>query len=341
MRLFTFVLTCCVVSLLAVASALLYSPNLVSAQAGTWSPLEPAGEPTSTYWVLGGISDSRQVLVAASAGVDGDYASFFISRDAGQSWEEVYPSNDNPSPVWDSVAMSSTGQIIIVGGRHGLIYISTDTGASWNQSTVGVNYGYMSVAISNDGQVMLAGDSESGEGKLYLSTNAGASWSVANPTGNPEDAQYHAVSVSGDGQTMLAHQGDQNGGNSAVYRSQDGGETWETVGFGGTGVGSTAISQDGQIMLVGQVTGDSFNRAYISQDGGENWTDIGFAVQAGGQWQVSLSDSGRNALILSDNFGNGFYAYYSENFGESWEVIDLEELFDEIERIRAISTSGD
>lgn len=313
----------------------------VAAQEGEWSQLEPAGDPISTTWGFAAISDTREVLVAASTGVDGDSARFFISRDSGGTWEEVVPGDTPGSAEWFSVAMSANGQIILAGGRDGQVYLSTDTGETWDEFPVGSNNSRMSVAMSDDGQTMLAGESGAGDGKAHLSTNSGGDWTEISPTGNPSDEQYRGASVSGDGQTMLIHQGSVNG-TGDLHRSQDGGQSWSLVTpLEDRGIESTAISQDGQVMLIGEITGDSFNQAHMSHDGGDTWTDLELAGEAGHQWYVSLDDSGENALIHSSYSGDDFYVYYTNNSGESWEVVDLDELFEDINSIQIVVTSGD
>ncbi len=327
---------------ISTALVLLYllfnSTTQVFAQSGDWIDLEPQGEPAYSGWTVGAISDTRQVLLAGYRATEGSEGRLFISRNAGATWSESFPLDlETTSDVsWHQAAMSGTGQIILLAGSmfNGsqtvkVLNLSTDTGQTWTEITSLSQESSnrpTSVAVSESGQIMLVGNILSDD-KLYLSTNAGVDWSAVEPSGNPSDTDWRGVSISGDGQTMLASQGAfPSGGNTQLYRSQDGGLNWTPVAPSSSlpyGAASTAISQDGQVMLAGQCSAESPNEVYISTDGGESWLDADVTTMFGQCFQVSLSDDGQFSLIVSNNSGDPFALLYSEDYGASWSETEI------------------
>lgn len=331
----------------------LCSPTGVQAQAGEWFALEPQGEPAYSGWRIGAISDTRQVMIAGYTATEGSEGRLFISRSAGEDWTEIFPRDlETTGDVgWSQVAMSATGQIILLQGRallgttRKLLYISTDTGETWTEIVAlsqDLDQKSTSLAVSGSGQIMLIGNIKDDD-KLYRSTDTGSNWTVMNPSGNPSDVDWRGVSISGDGQTMLAAQGSTGGGGGGVlYRSTDGGENWTLVlptgGESYDGASSTAISQNGEVMIIGQCTAENNNRVFISLDGGDSWQDAGVQTVFGDCWQVSLSDDGQHALIASNYSGDPRVLLFSEDFGESWDDAEVDFPSD---NFQGIATSGD
>lgn len=328
-------------------------PAWAQAQDGEWFALEPQGEPAYSGWGTAAISDTREVIIAGYISTEGSEGRLFISRNAGEDWTEIFPRDlETTTDVgWQKVAMSATGQVILLQGKallgstRKLLYISTDTGETWTEVVAlsqDLDQQSTSLAVSGSGQVMLIGNIKD-DGKLYRSTDGGENWSVVNPSGNPSDVDWRGVSISGDGQTMLAAQGSTAGGGGGVlYRSTDGGENWTLVlptgGDSYDGASSTAISQDGEIMIIGQCTAENNNRVYVSLDGGDSWQDAGVQTVFGDCWQVSLSDDGQRALIASNLSNDSHTLLYSEDFGQSWDEAEVDFPSD---RFSGIATSGD
>ena len=77
------------------------------------------------------------------------------------------------------IATSSDGQTILLGSKTSLFF-STDGGLTWSSPTGIQSQGWESVAVSGNGEVMLAGAPQSlgTNGNVYLSTDHGIHWSV-------------------------------------------------------------------------------------------------------------------------------------------------------------------
>ena len=80
----------------------------------------------------------------------------------------------------------------------------------------------------------------------------------------------------------------------SVYRTTDGGDTWEFV-YGTDFVGSLAISpQFASDQTI--IAGTNEQAARISKDGGDNWTKLG-------EWPSSISDRGAALqVVLPPNY---------------------------------------
>jgi hypothetical protein len=107
------------------------------------------------------------------------------------------------------LAVSHDGSIIIIGqGEHqpwgytynGNLYISTDTGASFNIRNPNGTKDYQCVAIDDGGDLIVA--VEYG-GRVWKTTNLGVNWTEIYPTGVAEDKNWYSLAVSPDGQHIL------------------------------------------------------------------------------------------------------------------------------------------
>jgi hypothetical protein len=168
-------------------------------------------------------------IIAAVASATPPSGSVYISTNAGSIWTQAN-TNSPASNNWNTVTISADGSRLVAGSfpyflfdSHnnfigeipGLIYSSTNLGATWSSNNVPDN-GWASIASSANGRTLVAGINIGG---VYTSTNFGATWSkVPNLTNN---AWISDVS-SADG-NKLAIASDFNngtGGYGGIYTSQ-------------------------------------------------------------------------------------------------------------------------
>ena len=143
----------------------------------------------SAYWKSVSVTNtaSNQTAVAYGGGI---YRSF----DTGTTWYAAGITIDgsaNANTVtprnWQDVAISAeTGGIQVACVNGGYLYISSNTGTTWDSSTVVIdeltpqatNRSWQALALSANGQYGLACvNSTSASGFLYRSTNSGGTWS--------------------------------------------------------------------------------------------------------------------------------------------------------------------
>jgi hypothetical protein len=173
---------------------------------------------------------------------------------------------------------------------------------SWTvPSALAGKAGYSS-ALSNDGTVMLIGESSTG---LYLSTDTGTTFTqVSSPA---VTGTRYAVAVSGDGQKMFAV----NYSDTSVAYSLDGGSTWSLSTNGvAINAGAACMSSDGSVWMTG---GLNSANAYVSTNNGTSWTSIS-SVGTGSWRACALSSNGTKRYFIN----NGTYLWISSNSGTSW-----------------------
>jgi hypothetical protein len=147
---------------------------------------------TSAYWRAISVSNSAAIQTAVAYG-----GSIYRSLDTGATWSNTGITIDGNGSAntatprnWQDIAVSAeTGAVQVTCVSGGYLWVSSDTGASWNSSAVSIdgvgtqttNRAWQSVAVSADGQYGLACvNSTTAVGFLYRSVNTGATWTSSN-----------------------------------------------------------------------------------------------------------------------------------------------------------------
>jgi len=242
--------------------------------------------------------------------------------------------------------------IVYIGAASGGIWKTTDGGLDWEPIFDNVDVasvGSLAVAPS-DPNVIWAGTGETfvirpalaiGNG-VYRSTDAGASWThvglehtgrigriVVDP-GDPDVALACAA-----GHTYKAQP------ERGVFRTEDGGASWEKVLFVDEATGCSDIAIDptnGRILIAamwqiqidtsGLHSGGPGSGVYRSKDGGSTWDELSASGKGlpGGEDHplgkiavaIAQSDSSR-WYVLTEDTSPGFYR--SEDAGDSWKLV--------------------
>jgi hypothetical protein len=241
-----------------------------------------------------------------------------------QNWAPV-PALPTQAIDWNSVAMSSTGQYILVGynsAGYGL-WLSTNYGSNWSQITnAHTNGNYRGMAVSSTGQYMIAATNET-VGKIYFSDSYGTnlSWKQLNLSGTnglptATNSGWIGAAISSTGQYMLLALYS-NPGN--MYLSTNFGVSWSLI----TGVPTSttnyfvpSISATGQYMLITNY----INGSYISNNYGSTWTLLGRTNGLNqtanvGHVNSNMSDNGQY-MAIAGNFSNTIFV--SNNYGVTW-----------------------
>jgi hypothetical protein len=235
-------------------------------------------------------------------------ALFFITTNLllGQSW--TLTSAPNPATNWTSVAMSADGTkwVAVMGFYAGGIYVSTNSGATWDQTAAPSNT-WLSVASSADGSRLIAAASGAPArvpGPIYTSTNYGVSWNQANVPSN----LWVSVAASADGSRLVAASTKWSGSPPStpapIYISADSGATWISNYFGVV-LSYIACSADGNT-LAGCGGG-----LLISTNSGATWTTNGLKA---GATAVAVSADAKTLVV------GGYGLFTSTNSGTTWET---------------------
>jgi hypothetical protein len=162
----------------------------------TWSGSVTATEGNG-YYVDFAFPGLNKIVIACN--FDGPEPAFAFSSNNGQDW------NTTNQGVLDGVNflkdIASDGDSnVIAGSDIGKVFLSTDSGATWDGGTLlGAATQVISVAYGNG--AFYAGTNDNG--KIYRSSNAGASWSLYyNP--NSINASVNALTVDDAGRVVAA-----------------------------------------------------------------------------------------------------------------------------------------
>ena len=255
------------------------------------------------------------------------------------TWEESGPTNI-PGRITDLAVHPSQPSTIYAAAAAGGVFKSTDLGASWTpifdeQGTPGIGAVTIDPTDPNTvyigtGEVNPASDTYEGTG-IYKSTNAGATWTniglpnsyrIGRIVVDPNDNQRIFVAVFG--RTFGGNNPDR-----GLYRSEDGGATWQRMLYVADNVGciDVAIHPDSGVVLAAmweRYAGPN-SALWRSDDHGDTFTKVS---GTGGLPPTSI-DAGRMGvtidplsttcyLLINDGNGNFYGLYKSTDIGVNW-----------------------
>lgn len=250
------------------------------------------------------------------------------------TWSEAGPTNI-PGRITDIAVHPSEPEVIYAASAAGGVFKSTNFGTSW--SAVFDDAGTQSIgaiAIHPDnpdilyvgtGEANGANDTYDGTG-VYKSIDAGATW---NFVGLPESYRIGRIVIDPDrpDTIFVAVQGKLFGTNPerGVYRSQDGGQSWEHLLFvnDSTGCIDIALHPTGVILAatwecwrnpVERRVGGFGSGIWHSGNFGDSWTLLDGAGFPGNGLPLSSSTVGRIGVTI-DPFSNHAYATYCDHPG--------------------------
>jgi photosystem II stability/assembly factor-like uncharacterized protein len=229
----------------------------------------------------------------------------WISKSGGLTWE----------PVFDDEAVASIGAIAINQSNPDIIWVGTGESNVRNSTSIG--------------------------GGIYKSVDGGQSWSLA---GLPDSERIDRIALHPDNPDIVyvAALGTLWGPNEerGVYRTTDGGDSWERILYVDENTGATDIKLDPSnpdrlYAAMWQFrrwpyqfkSGGPGSGIYVSQDGGENWErkteedglpkgELGrtvFAVSPAMPKRLyALVEAKKSALLVSNDAGKSFSAVNEE-----------------------------
>ncbi len=283
---------------------------------------------------------------AAFAQARPDVADFDAARLSGMRYRMIGPARGGR--VTTVTGVNQEPHTFYMGATGGGVWKTTDAGASWHNvsdnSLPTGSIGAMDVADSDPNVVYVGTGSEAirsnvsiGKG-IYKSTDAGRTWRfvglrdggqigaiVVHPT-NP-DIVYAAVL----GNPFA------NSRTRGVYRTRDGGTTWQQMLFLSDSTGAVDIElQPGSPDVVYAsmwhgarrpwtiISGGAEDGIYRSRDGGESWSRLNNGLPTGvvGKSDLAVSAAApmRVYALVEAKVGGGLYR--SDDAGERWSLIN-------------------
>jgi photosystem II stability/assembly factor-like uncharacterized protein len=247
----------------------------------------------------------------------------------------------------DVEAVPDNPAVIFVAGSTGGIFKTTNNGASWepvfDQAGPTLSIGDMAIAPS-DPLIIWAGTGESngeqqaaawGDG-VYRSLDGGERWEHM---GLRDTRFIHRIAIHPQNPDIVfvAATGHRWGPNQerGLYRTQDGGETWEKVLYidEDTGVVEVAMEENGRVLYAaawqrrrhawGNLTGGPRSGIYRSMDGGSTWEKLGGGLPEGilGKIAMAIAPSSPNVVYAAIGDEDGGL-YRSQDRGATWERVN-------------------
>ncbi len=242
-------------------------------------------------------------------------------------------------------AVQNDPRIVYVGSAGGGVWKTKNGGVSfkavfdkYNQciGAVSIDQVHPDTVWVGTGETWVRNTSSAGDG-IYKTTNGGEDWKnmglekterIARIIINPKNPDIVYVAA-------LGHLFDPNE-ERGVYRTNDGGKTWNKILYvdENTGCADLAIDpQDPQILYAAMWdfrrfpysfrSGGPGSGLYISRDGGENWTKVTQGMPKGTLGRIALSVSPVNPAIVYALIESEKSALYRSNDkGKTWEMVN-------------------
>jgi photosystem II stability/assembly factor-like uncharacterized protein len=266
----------------------------------------------------------------------------------GEGWVSKGP--ENIGGRISAVAMHpSDMQTIYAGAASGGIFKTSNTGASWTpifDDELSLSIGDIAIAPSDPDIIWVGtGEANAGGGSMsydgfgiYKSDNAGSAWehvglensgSIGRLVVHPTDPQTCFVAAMGRLFSINPDRG--------IFRTTDGGTTWEKVLYVNDSVGGIDIVMhpthpDTLYAAMWERTRRPDRRnyggpgcgIYRSYDGGDTWIELTNGLPAPstsvGRIGIDIAESNPNILyaIYADNIGYFAGVYRSNNGGDTW-----------------------
>lgn len=239
-----------------------------------------------------------------------------------------------------------------MGSTGGGVFKSEDAGVSWRNITDGqiavASIGAIAVAPSDlnviyvgTGSAEPRGNTSPGRG-VYRSTDAGKTWTMI---GLPNAGQIGRIRVHPDNPDLVyvAALGNLFGRNEerGVFRSSDGGTTWEKVLYvnDSTGVVDIAINPSNPRIMYAtawraqrlpwtMISGSAEGGIYRSKDGGNTWQKLSRGLPTGlfGKAGITVSPANPDRVwaIIEAEGNDAGGVYRSDNGGDAWRHLTSE-----------------
>jgi hypothetical protein len=266
---------------------------------------------TNYYWY--GVASSADGTKLAATVSQPPGVGIYLSTNYGLIWTPT-TTPSGPAGGWGPIVCSADGTKLAA--ANGYIYISTNSGAAWNQSG-SPNEEWTCLASSADGSKLIAAQDP---GYLNISTNFGSNWFI----GTNLEKTWSSVVCSADGSKMAAQY---NGDDAVPWVSTNGGLTWQPAAAVINQGGGLAASATGNILMMIS-RGDLFR----STNWGLGWSA---PVETPGYGTIVCSADGSTALSYDiEGISPGIHS--STDFGANWASNELP-----LESWTALATSSD
>jgi photosystem II stability/assembly factor-like uncharacterized protein len=258
--------------------------------------------------------------VAAVVGVPGDPNVYYAGAASGGVWKSI-DGGTEWKPVFDKMPAQSIGAIAIAPSDHAIVWVGT--GETFIRSNVSIGDG------------------------VYRSTDGGKSWQhmgldktgrIGRVIVDPRDPNVVYVAALG---TCYGPQPER-----GVFRTRDGGKTWEKVLFVDENTGASDLTMDPadsrtlfagtwqiDIKTWGRTSGGPGSGVWVTHDGGTRWKrlskDDGLPESPLGKIAVAVAPSDSQRVYALIETGDKGSLWRSDNGGTKWKLVSHSRLLNE------------
>lgn len=306
---------------------------------------------TNGGW-YGTVARSADDRVLMSAIVDGDddneESPLYISRDNGESWENIAEDIDNNiTHSWNAVDVSDDGEVLVAASNYGWdydldddvfgrVFVSEDGGDTWANITPEDEGDEISnwqhAVVSGNGQRIVAVSSEDTD-NVYVTDNAGDTWQALPVDGDWSMNNWDTLAVSDDGSKILFGGESWETATTQLYLSDDDGAVWDNItpeiGVWEYEVHAAMDATGDQIVasIYGEDGGDVVGKVFMSESEGAEWTDVTPDPEEVYGWNaVALSDDGSVVAAANSSSDN---LYFANTADMEWDSVHPGEAFDD------------
>ena len=262
--------------------------------------------------------------VASVAGVPGDFNTYYAGAASGGIWKTV-DAGIHWTPIFDDKDVSSIGALAVAPSNPNIVWAGT--GEPWIRSHISLGNG------------------------VYKSTDAGRTWTKMGLDATGRVGRI-AIDPANPDIVFIAAQGHSYGPQAerGIYRTTDGGRTWDKVLFVDENTGGIDVVMDPsnsrklfaatwqfEIHTWGRESGGPGSGIYVSTDGGTTWARLkgnGLPTHDVGKISVAIARTNANRVYALIETGDGVPVHgkptdngelwRSDDGGTTWRVVNYD-----------------
>jgi len=280
----------------------------------TWTPSRAGMEYVTVGELIRDPGNALVILAATTGGI-------FRSADGGETWVQTQ------SGSFPDIKFHPSDPQIVYATADGDFYRSADNGQTFTTITSGLTSGQrgaIAVTPAAPGYVyFLQSNYSSGFQGLYRSTDNGLTFSTRSTSPNILDWSCDGSGTGGQGWYDLALTADPDqastlfAGGINVWKSTDGGSTWQIISHWYGGCGVPAAHADchwlGYSPVNGKLYAGNDGGVYVSEDDGDTWTDRSVGMTIGQIYKIGQSQTVAGKIINGFQ-DNGTYTLLPEGW---------------------------
>lgn len=252
------------------------------------------------------IAVNPQVSSILYAGTSGG---IYKSMDSGKTWSAVFEIEDWVYELSIAIDPQTPSTLYALVADNG-VYKSTDSGKNWEKKA-SITQG-LALAIKPDNPAVLYVGIFGSTSGVLRSADSGQTWTVIN-NGLPQNYMaVHDFAIDPQNSSTIYV-----GIDWGVYKSTNGGDTWNPTGLINKNVLTICIDPDDPDILY---AGTHYDGVYKSLNGGDTWIEINNGLTNMAVGALVVDSQASSKIIYAGTYGGGLFK--SLDGGNTWTAID-------------------